>query len=231
MVGNGFELNADAVAAGAVRDLAGFESVVQAALDDLASIHRQYAQTGREEWRAIEDGERDHAAEEATQSSHEGDVYTSGAFIDAYTRLVRAEGRWLVLASHPRIAELIRAWSHALVTSPGPVDEDELRAILAAGKEMDDEPGVWAAVREHWRATLESALTDRIGSVPSSVDLRDELALTALKVAPDALVAAFHVNGERPDRQVTLLTARQGARRWLEKRSRQAEAHHWCASK
>ena len=54
MVGNGFELNADAVAAGAVRDLDGFESVVQAALDDLAGLHRQHVQSGREEWRAIE---------------------------------------------------------------------------------------------------------------------------------------------------------------------------------
>ncbi|TFZ33455.1 hypothetical protein EWW49_31175, partial [Pseudomonas syringae] len=78
MVGHGFGLNANAVAAGAVRDLAGFERIVQAALDDCASIHRQYAKSGREEWRAIEDGERDHAAEEAAQSSHEGDGYTSG---------------------------------------------------------------------------------------------------------------------------------------------------------
>jgi hypothetical protein len=219
MVGNGFELNADAVAAGAVRDLNGFESVVQAALDDLASIHRQHVQSGREEWRAIEDGERDHAVEEAAQSSREGDGYTSGVFIDAYIRQLRAEGRWLVLANHPRVAELVRAWSQALVTSPGPVDEDELRAILAAGKEMDDEPNVWAAVREHWRAALEPALTARIGPVPSAVHLRDELALTALKVAPNALVAAFQVNGEQPDRQVTLLTAMQGARRRLGKNS------------
>lgn len=219
MVGNGFELNADAVAAGAVRDLNGFESVVQAALDDLASIHHQYVQSGREEWRAIEDGERDHAVEEATQSSHEGDGYTSGVFIDAYVRQLRAEGRWLVLANHPRVAELIHAWSHALVTSPGPVDEEELRAILAAGKETVDEPNVWAAVREHWQAALEPVLATRIGSVPSEVNLRNELALTALKVAPNVLVFAFQANAEKPDRQVTLLTAMERARRRLGKSS------------
>ncbi|MER8948269.1 hypothetical protein [Mesorhizobium sp. M0809] len=62
-------------------------------------------------------------------------------------------------------------------------------------------------------------LAVRIGSVLSDVDLRDELALTALKVAPNALVAAFQVNGEQPDRQVTLLTAMQRARRRLGKDS------------
>lgn len=225
MVGNGFELNADAVAAGAVRDLDGFESVVQAALDDLASLHRQHVQSGREEWRAIEDGERDHAVEEVVQSSHEGDGYTSGVFIDAYVRQLRAEGRWLVLANHPRIAELVRAWSQALVMSPGPVDEDELRAVLAAGKETDDEPNVWAAGREHWRPALEPALAARIGCVPSEVDLRDELALTALKVAPNALIAAFQASSEQPDRQVTLLTAIQRVRRRLG-RSSHAKLKH-----
>lgn len=212
MVGNGFELNADAVVVGAVRDLVGFESVVQVALDDLASIYRQHAQSGREEWRAIEDGERDHAAEETAQSNHEGDGYTSGVFIDAYIRQLRAEGRWLVLANHPRVPELIRAWAQALLTSPVPAGEDELWAILAAGKDTSDEPNVWAAVREHWRVALEPALTARISSAPSDVDLRDELALTALKVAPNALATAFQVNGEQPDRQVTLLTAMQRAR-------------------
>ncbi|WP_245515282.1 hypothetical protein [Rhizobium deserti] len=219
MVGNGFELNADAVAAGAVRDLEGFESVLHAALDDLAGIHRHHIQSGLEEWRAIEDGERDRAVEEAAQSSHEGDGYTSGVFIDAYVRQLRGEGRWLVLADHPRLAELVRAWSQALMMSPGPVNEDEIQAILAAGKGSDDEPNVWAAVREHWRATLEPALAARLCSVPSEVDLRDELALTALKVAPNALIAAFQANSEQPDRQVTLLTAMQRARRRLGKSS------------
>ncbi|MER9070060.1 hypothetical protein NKH84_26415 [Mesorhizobium sp. M0902] len=217
MVGNGFELNADAVAAGAVRDLDGFESVVQAALHDLASIHRQHVQSGREEWRAIEDGERDHAVEEAAQSRHEGDGYTSGVFIDAYIRQLRKEGRWQVLANHPRVGELVRAWAQALLTSPASAGEDELWAILAVGKGLDEEPYVWAAVREHWRASLEPVLAVRIGSVLSDVDY--ELALTALKVAPNALVAAFQVNGEQPDRQVTLLTAMQRARRRLRKDS------------
>ena len=217
MAGNRFDLNAEAVAAGAVRDLKGFESIVQVALDDLASIHQQHAQSGREEWRAIEDGERDHAVEEITQSSHEEDGYTSGVFIYAYIRQLRCEGCWMVIANHQRVTELLAAWAQELLTSPVSAGEDELRAILAAGKDTSDEPNIWAAVREHWCVALEPTVTARLGSVPSDVELLEELALTALKVAPNALTAAFQVNGEKADRQVTLLAAIQGARARLGK--------------
>lgn len=223
MVGSGFEMNADAVAAGAVRDLAGFESVVEASLDDLANIHREHAQHGREEWRAIEDGERDHAAEEAIQWSHEGDGYTSGVFIDAYIRQLRTEGRWQVLAAHPRVGEMVYAWSQALLTSSLPAGEAELRAILAAGKGLDAESNVWAAVRQHWRSTLQPDLELRICDPLPETKLRDEIALTALSVAPVALLAAFGAFANRPERQVTLLADIQHARIRLGKRGHKAK--------
>lgn len=223
MVGSGFEVNADAVAAGAVRDLAGFESVVQASLDDLASIHRRHAQHGREEWRAIEDGERDHAAEEAIQWSHEGDGYTSGVFIDTYIGQLRAEGRWHVLADHPRVGEMVYAWSQAILTSSLPASEAELRAILAAGRGLDAESNVWAAVRQHWCSSLQPDLELRISDPLPEAKLRDELALTAMSAAPDALLAAFEACVDRPERQITLLVDMQRARIRLAKRGQKAK--------
>jgi hypothetical protein len=219
MVGNGFEVNADAVAAGAIRDLAGFESVVQAALDDLASIHQHYVKSGREEWRAIEDGERDYFVEEAMQSSHEDDGYTSRFFIEAYIGQLRAEGRWTVIANHLRVTELISAWAQEVEMSSIPPGKDELQAILAAGQDTSGESNVWAAVREHWHIALKPALTARISSVPSDMKLLDQLVLTALKVAPNELVLAFQINSEQANRQVSLLTAMQHVRRRLGKSS------------
>jgi hypothetical protein len=217
MVGNGFECNADAVAAGAVRNLAGFESVLLAALDDLARNHRQYTQSRLEEWRAIEDGERDHAAEETMQWSHDGEGYTSNVFINAYVCQLRAEGRWMAIADHSRVTELVSAWANALLKSPVQATEDELRSILAMGKNTPEETNVWAAVREHWCVALEPALTARISSSIPDVHLLDELALTALKVAPNALSAAFKVSSDQAARQITLLTAMQRGGRRLEK--------------
>lgn len=220
MVGNGFELNADAAATGAIRDLVGFESVLQASLDDLATLHRRYAQDGFEEWRAIEDGERDHAAEEAAQWNHEGDGYTSGVFIDAYVRRLRAEGRWQVLSDHPRIAELVQAWSQDLHRSADCTSEDELRALISAGKGLDAETNIWAAVRQHWHPALEVLLTERLSAGLLAVDLRDELALTALSVAPAAIIAACAAQREHPERQVLLLCNMRRAQYRLGKNGR-----------
>lgn len=52
MVGDSFDANTAAAAAGAVRHLSGFQGVVQAALDDPASIHRQHARRGRDHLRS-----------------------------------------------------------------------------------------------------------------------------------------------------------------------------------
>jgi hypothetical protein len=80
--------------------------------DCYARLSSAYEESYAEEWRAIEDGERDAAAEEAEQSCHEGDGYTSDIFIEAYIRRLRSEGHWQVIAEHPCVAELVRHWAH-----------------------------------------------------------------------------------------------------------------------
>lgn len=206
MVGNGFETNADAVAAGAIRDLAGFETVVRLALDDLAALRRSYDQDHAEEWRAMEDGERDHAAEEAMQWSHEGDGYTSGVFIDAYIRRLRAAGCWRTIAGHPRVAELVRAWAHAVMTTGDDAPVEEIRALLSAAKDLDDEPEAWGATERHWHDEIEPDLRARLADAVAQGSLRDALARVGLLHAPQALVAAFELRAGRPDRQIMLLT-------------------------
>ena len=68
------------MAAGAVRDLDRYEEVLEAALDELARLRRSYEREGKEQWRAIEDGECNAAVEEGYQSQHEDDGYAAGVF-------------------------------------------------------------------------------------------------------------------------------------------------------
>ena len=214
MVGNGFETNADAVAAGAVRDLDGYDTVVRAALDDLAALSRRYDQSYEEEWRAIEDGERDEAAEEGMQWGHEDDGYTSGVFIDAFISRLRADGRWETIADHPRVAELVLAWARALLRDHGKVSSAEVEAILAAGKGLDAESEVWDAVNHHWEPTVEHALTARLADDGTALELRNALARVALTHAPKILVDTIHNFSNRPERQIEMLadTNRAGYR-------------------
>lgn len=205
MVGNGFETNAKVVAAGAIRDLEGFETVVRPALNDLAAVRRSYDQAHAEEWRAIEDGERDYAAEEAMQWNHEGDGYTSGVFVDAYVRRLRADGRWRSIAEHPRVAELVRAWARAVLTARD-VPVEEVRALLGAARNLDAEAEAWGAIERHWHAEVEPDLSARLDDAVADVSMRDALARVGLLNAPAALVLAFARHGGRPDRRLSLLT-------------------------
>lgn len=203
MIGNGFEMNADAVAVGAVRDLDGYEPVLRAALDDLASLRRRNAHSFPKEWRAIEDGERDHAAEEAMQWNHEDDGYTSGVFIDAYVSRLRELGRWPDIRDHPRVADLVLSWAHAIETvGAGP---DELHALLSVARAGDFENYAWAAARQHWDSSLDALLEARINLPIVDPELRQELALCGAAAARDTLLAAFEKRAGNAASLVTLL--------------------------
>jgi hypothetical protein len=205
IVGNGFEMNADAIAAGAIRDLDGYGIIVSAALDDLSAVRRRYEQSYAEEWRAIEDGERDAAAEEAMQSSHEGDGYTSSIFIEVYIRRLRSEGLWQVIAEHPRVAELVRYWARDLHRSEGSPSKPEAYSILDLAKGNSDESGVWSAIAQHWRSEFEQRLAARIADCVTTLDLRRALSETALAHATDLLVKGVENLSATPSRQLMLL--------------------------
>ncbi len=187
MVAAGFNINAGAVAAGAVRDLDGYEEVVDAALDELAGLSRSYEREGRERWRAITDGEYDEAYWEAYQWQHEGDGYAAGVFVAAYVKKVRSVGHWRTLAKHPRRSELGRAWAEDISSTSGPVSPEELRAVIAVTRASSDEEHAWEAAREHWQASLATDLEQRILSNPDDDSLRAALVYCALMASPKTL--------------------------------------------
>lgn len=223
MVGNGFESNADAVAVGAVRDLAAFAQVIEAALDDLSSIRRYYAQEGAEEWRAIKDGERDHAVEEGHQSNHEGDGYTSGVFVDAYIAQLRHDGRWRDIAAHPRVDELLQPWARDIATSAERPESVELRELLRRSQDKPSEHQTWWAVRENWYPELAADLRARFMADPAEGQLRLELVRTAVLCAPDMLIEVINALSQRPAAQLRLVVDVWGARGRLDAKGRSAK--------
>lgn len=212
MVGSGFEVNADAVAKGAIRDVEGFEPVLTAALDDLANDRRRAEQEGAEQWRAIEDGERDYGAEEGFQSQHEGDGYTSGAFVDAYVERLRADGHWHAIAEHPRVTEFAARWARAIAISRTPTDLNELYAVLEATRGTDAEQEAWWALRENWVPELEAALAARLGAVPADPRVREEIAVCALTRAPKMLGEAIGARANDPAGQLIWIAAMHATR-------------------
>ena len=213
MVASGFDSNIGAVAAGAVRDLDSYEEVLDAALDELAGLNRSYEREGREQWRAIKDGECDEAYEEGYQAQHEDDGYAAGIFVAAYVNRVRSLGHWQTLARHSRISELGRAWAEDISRTSGPVSPEELRAVIAATLSSEDEKQAWEAAREHWQASLGSDLEQRILSNPDDDSLRAALIYCAVMASPTTLALCLERLSTAPASFVQLLVDMRADRR------------------
>ena len=213
MVAPGFDSNVGAVAAGAVRDLDCYKEVLDAALDELANLHRSYEREGREQWRAIEDGECDEAYEEGYRWQHEDEGYAAGIFVAAYVNRVRSLGHWPSLAEHSRMSELGRAWADDISRSNGPVSLEELRTVIDVTRLSDDEDTAWEAARQHWQASLASDLEQRILSNPDNDRLRAALIYCALMETPKTLAVCLERSSTAPAAFVQLLVDMHAAHR------------------
>ena len=210
MVSSGFDINVGAVAAGAVRNLDRYEEVLDAALDELVGLNRSYEREGREQWRAIEDGECDEADEEGYQWQHEGDGYAAGVFVAAYVNKVRSLGHWRALAKHSRISELGRAWAEDISRTNGSVSREELRAVIAVTRSSEGEKQAWEAAREHWQDALGSDLEQRILLNPDDDSLRATLICCALMASPETLALCLERSSTAPASFVHLLVDMHG---------------------
>lgn len=221
LVGAGFDRNIGPVAFGAIRDIVRYGDVLDAALDELARLRRSYEDDGQKRWRAIQDGECDAAYEEGFQSGHEDDGYAAGKFISVYVTKVRSSGRWQSLVAHPRASELARPWAESLSRSPGPISPDELRAVITATRLSDDEDDAWDAVRQHWDASMEPHLEERIMADCSDQRLRDALAHCSLSAAPQVLLRSVsQLAAAAPGRLVHLLVDVHAAQRLIDSKDR-----------
>jgi hypothetical protein len=220
LVASGFDRNISAIAAGAVRDLNAYEGVLAAALDELASLDRFFEREGKEQWRAIRDGECDEAHEEGYQSHHEDDGYAAGIFVETYVGQVRSLGHWLALAGHSRISEMGRVWADDITKAGGSVSVEEIRAVIALTQTSGDEEHAWEAAREHWQTSLASDLEQRILSNPDDESVRAALVHCALTKAPTTLALCFERLSTAPALFVQLLVDMHEASRRVSGKAR-----------
>ena len=220
LVGMGVDRNIGSVAAGAIRDIVRYEEVLDAALDELARLHRAYELDGGEQWRAIQDGECDAAYEEHYQFSHEDEGYAAGIFVSTYVAEIRSSGKWQSLVTHRRASELARAWAENLLRSSGPIAQDELRAVIAATQASGDEEIAWDAVRQHWDKDLEPDLAERILTNNSDQRLRDALAHCAIIACPNLIIRCINQFAATPGPMVRLLIDVHAAQRLIPSKER-----------
>ncbi len=220
MVGTGFDQNVEVVATGAVRDINGYEAIVEKALDDLLALQRAYDSESPAKWRAIEDGECDKCYEDYYSSAHEDDGYASGIFIETYVSAMREAGRWRDLERHPRVVELAGHWAGVVRKSSAGATLEEVRSIVARTRAGGDEEAGWDAARQHWDDGLTSDLAARMLADEGDARLRRSLARCALACAQSVLIDQFHAVAGSAAQLIRLLVDLQLAWSSIETRHR-----------
>lgn len=165
IVSYGVHDNIDVIAKGSLLDLAGYEAVVDAAVDELRKIYAPSPQRDEEHMNLVNEVYSEDYVE-WTSDNDEG--YTATEFLKLYVERVREIGMWPSLATHRHRSDLLEHWTWAIWRESA-VDVRELRAAFEQAGGGEAERTLWSSVTfEHYsdfRALLMSRLLDE-GAAP-----------------------------------------------------------------
>jgi hypothetical protein len=159
-----------AILHGALKDLDGFEAVVDVAVDVLDPAHAG-GQRGSATWLAIVNEEYSDDYAEHLADNDSG--YTAREFLEAYTGAIRRSRGWQALAQHRHIARLRWYWFRALRNGEKPKPRpEEIAGAFATGYGTNDEDDLWPLLETHWDPRFRSPLKDRTIAGHASKDVR-----------------------------------------------------------
>lgn len=169
IVHQGYIYCSDVVAAGALRDLDGFESIVDSAVKVLTPTSEELA-NACEIQLAITNEVYDGDYGEHFEND---DGYTAANFLQGYADRVREVKGWHSLAKHRHAERLLFYWMRAFVreSKVEPPSVDELAGAFAATFGNEEEDSVWFVLAQHWDTDYQEHLLSRIreGSLLSAV--------------------------------------------------------------
>ena len=201
IVGLGVTHADDAIAEGALDDLAGFEAIVKAAIDAVQQTPEEKANEQALSLALINGEYSEEYAEHLSTSNEDG--YTAGVFLKAYIRRVRKTIGWQHLAAHPHREHLLRYWLAALrdeVKGPHFVEDedeapradaelqpDELAAAFGLAHDSPDEDELWYLLHLAWDERFLQALLGRVKEGDISPKIRLAALTCFLVRAPEKL--------------------------------------------
>lgn len=181
MVGFGYESNANVVGKGALVDFAGFEAVVDAAID--VNIRLRDDDDGSV-WREIRNGEHSEGYAEHLADMHHDDGDTADSFIQLYVAALRRQSGWKAIVARPRSTELLWGWIQVLgddgvVPQPG-----EMVGLADAVRGHRHDARFWDLARNKWSADLGSRLDEYLKTPGLADDTRHAVLKTMIVHEP-----------------------------------------------
>ncbi|MCV2366967.1 hypothetical protein [Roseateles oligotrophus] len=154
----GYISSADAISTGALRDLQGFEAIVDLAVAELTPSEAEQLRAaeftlGRKN-KEFNDDFAQHYAEDDSG-------WTAGEFLAGYIDKVRATLGWQHLLEHRHRDQLLPSWLNRLV-GDAPPSVDELKGIYGVMRHRAGEDALWFVLTKHWVPKFEQDLVDLV---------------------------------------------------------------------
>jgi hypothetical protein len=188
MVHFGVLNSAAVIAEGALRNLDGFETIIDTAVEVLTpteEAQRKAAETNL----AIVNGEFNE--DYADHLADNDDGYTAGDFLNAYVERVRATKGWRSLAQHRHRDHLIYYWFRDLSKEAKP-DPDEIAGAFAAGHGSKDEANLWFVLLQAWDPQYLEPLRARMLDGQTIHAVRRAALTCLIERAPEELAEIGH---------------------------------------
>ena len=185
----GVTSTSDAIAKDALNDLAGFERIVEAAVQILTPSGADL-KSAAETHLAIVNGE--YSEDYAEHLAGNDDGYTASEFLKAYVDRVRATVGWRQLVEHRHRDRLLSYWFRALAEEEA-ADREEVSGAFVIGRGTKDEHDLWHVLAKAWDPAFEETLVARVmeGHPEPAVRIA---ALTCLVEQADGQIVAISQN-------------------------------------
>lgn len=177
--------NSDAIAAGALRNLAGFEAVV-----DQAVAVRTPSEVERARWaqQSLDIDNGVYSDDHAEHLAADDDGLTAGEMLDGYVARVREAAGWRTIRHH-RHSEMLRQYwlrdlSRSVKESPDP---EEVLGAFEAASGTDDEDQFWYIARHAWDERFRAPLLSRLRSDDADPEVLHAALACLIEVAPEEL--------------------------------------------
>lgn len=187
IVRNGFDPVVDTLAEGALRDLAGFESIVDAAIAEVAPTPSDPESDRKERLAYINSVYSDEYVE---HMADQGDGHTAQELLRAYVDKVREVKGWQSLAQHPH-AEALRAdWMRSLMVSSRdepPPRAEEIAGAYSIVRGEEHEHAIWHVLHLRWDEAYRDRLIQRVRMGHDDRDVRISALACLIAHHPDLL--------------------------------------------
>lgn len=154
----GYVSSVDAISTGALRDLQGFETIVDLAVAELTPSE---AEQQRAAEFSLACKNKEFSEDYAEHFAEDDSGWAAGEFLSSYIDKVRATLGWRHLLEHRHRDHLLPRWLNRLAGDVPP-SVDELKRIYEVTQHKAGEDTLWFVLTKHWVPEFEQDLVDLV---------------------------------------------------------------------